>query len=56
METTNNNIKIVRLQSGEDVIADCIEDNENNLVFLDNPMLLVFKRIDRKSTRLNSSH
>ena len=50
METTNNNIKIVRLQSGEDVIADCIEDNENNLVFLDNPMLLVFKRMPTGQT------
>ena len=50
METTNNNIKIVRLQSGEDVIADCIEDNENNLVFLDNSMLLVFKRMPTGQT------
>lgn len=48
--TTNNNIKIVRLQSGEDVIADCFEDADNNLVLLDNPMLLVFKRMPSGQT------
>jgi hypothetical protein len=28
--TPNNNIKIVRLQSGEDIMADIIEDGEND--------------------------
>ena len=35
MQTTNNNIKIVRLQSGEDIIADFIEDNDNDTVLLE---------------------
>jgi hypothetical protein len=30
--TTNTNIKIIRLQSGEDVMADCIEDTEQGTV------------------------
>jgi len=50
METTNNNIKIVRLQSGEDIIADFIEDNDNETVLLDNPMHIIFKRIPTGQT------
>ena len=38
-----HNIQILRLQSGEDIIADCVVD-DNYLVQLNNPMLLVFKR------------
>lgn len=37
-----DNIKIVRLQSGEDVIASCI--HVDNSVTLQNPMLVIFKR------------
>ncbi len=37
-----DNIKIVRLQTGEDIVADCLED-EHHLI-LDNPMHLIFKR------------
>ncbi len=43
-QTTNNTIKIVRLQSGEDIMADMIEDEENDTVLLDNPMHIIFKR------------
>ena len=43
--TTNNNIKIVRLQSGEDIIANFYQDEENGTVLLDNPMHIIFKRI-----------
>ena len=50
MQTTNNNIKIVRLQSGEDIIADFIEDNDNDTVLLDNPMHIIFKRIPTGQT------
>jgi hypothetical protein len=42
MET---NIKIVRLQSGEDVICDYYEDKENGTVLMGDPMHLVFKRM-----------
>jgi hypothetical protein len=48
--TPNNNIKIVRLQSGEDIMADIIEDEENDTIFLDNPMHIIFKRIPTGET------
>ena len=37
-------VKIVRLQSGEDIIASIIEDDETEMVMLNNPMHLIFKR------------
>ena len=43
-QTTNNTVRIVRLQSGEDIIAGMTEDNEGDVVLLDNPMHLIFKR------------
>jgi hypothetical protein len=49
-QTTNNNIKIVRLQSGEDVMADYHADEENGTVLLDNPMHIIFKRISNGQT------
>jgi hypothetical protein len=49
-QTTNNNIKIVRLQSGEDVMADYHADEENGTVLLDNPMHIIFKRISSGQT------
>lgn len=48
--TTNNNIKIVRLQSGEDIVADFIEDTEHDVVMLNNPMHIIFKRIPTGQT------
>ena len=47
MET---NIKIVRLQSGEDVICDYYEDKENGTVLMGDPMHLVFKRMPTGKT------
>lgn len=41
---TNTNIKIVRLQSGEDIIANYFVDDENGTIMLDNPMHIIFKR------------
>ena len=38
----DNNVRIIRLQGGEDIVADCLEDNDQLL--LDNPMHLIFKR------------
>lgn len=43
-QTTNNTVRIVRLQSGEDIIAGMTEDSEGDVVLLDNPMHLIFKR------------
>lgn len=37
-------VKIVRLQSGEDIIAGLIQDSESKMIMLDNPMHLIFKR------------
>ena len=48
--TSNNNIKIIRLQSGEDIIANYVEDNEEDTVLLDNPMHIIFKRIPTGQT------
>ena len=40
-----DNIKIVRLQSGEDVIADYFEDDGTGQVCLNKPMSIIFKRL-----------
>ena len=37
-------VKIVRLQSGEDIIAGLIQDDTSEMIMLDNPMHLIFKR------------
>lgn len=50
MESTNNNIKIVRLQSGEDIIANYYEDEKSESVMLDNPMHIIFKRMSTGQT------
>jgi len=47
MET---NIKIVRLQSGEDIIANYFCDDENQTIMLDNPLHIIFKRLNRGQT------
>lgn len=39
------NVKIVRLQNGEDVIAEYEEKDEEGITFLSNPMELLFKRL-----------
>ena len=40
-----DNVKIVRLQSCEDIIADYMEDVEGSTILLTNPMTLMFKRL-----------
>jgi len=50
METTNSSIKIVRLQSGEDIIADMHQDEEKGIIMLENPMHIIFKRIPSGQT------
>tara|TARA_R110000868_G_scaffold95613_2_gene262856 strand:+ start:271 stop:720 length:450 start_codon:yes stop_codon:yes gene_type:complete len=45
-------VKIVRLQSGEDIIANYIENEENEMVQLDNPMHLIFKRTTKGTVML----
>jgi len=46
----NSNIKIVRLQSGEDIIANYLEDEENDTVLLDKPMHIILKRLPNNKT------
>ena len=38
-------IKIVRLQTGEDIISSIIEDDNSDMVLLNNPMRMIVKRI-----------
>ena len=40
-----NNIKIIRLQSGEDIIANYSIDEESGVVEVTRPMVLLFKRL-----------
>lgn len=46
----DNNIKIIRLQSGEDVIANYVEDAEYEKAILGKPMHVIFKRIPTGQT------
>jgi hypothetical protein len=46
----NSEIKIVRLRTGEDIIASLTTDSTNTV--LDNPMHLVFKRTDKGTAML----
>lgn len=39
-------IKIVRLQTGEDIISKITEDGESDMVLLDNPMRMIVKRVE----------
>lgn len=39
-------IKIVRLQTGEDIISKITEDGESNMVLLNNPMRMIVKRVE----------
>jgi len=43
--TPNNAIRIVRLQNGEDIMANIVQDEDNDTVMLDNPMHIIFKRM-----------
>jgi hypothetical protein len=45
-----NNIRIIRLQSGEDIIANYYEDKENDMILLDKPMHVIFKRMTNGKT------
>ena len=45
-------IKLIRLQSGEDIICTCYEDLETKMVMLKDPMTVIFKRIKNGSLLL----
>jgi len=50
MQTTNTNIKIIRLHGGEDIMANYVADQNNETVILENPMHIIFKRIPTGQT------
>ena len=41
-----NDIKIIRLNDGEDIITEYIIDDKTNSVIMNNPMVLFFKRMN----------
>jgi hypothetical protein len=41
----DNTVKLLRLQSGEDIIADIIEDEQHDAVLVSNPMTVIFRRL-----------
>lgn len=45
-------IKIIRLNTGEDIIASCIFDDENNNVLVDNPMKIGVSRTLKAKTAI----
>ena len=45
METTNNNIKIIRLHGGEDIMAEFVQSKDKETAILHDPMQVIFKRI-----------
>ena len=47
-------IKLIRLQSGEDIICTCHEDLETKMVMLKDPMTVIYKRIKNGSILLIS--
>jgi hypothetical protein len=50
MQLTDNDIKILRLQSGEDIIASHYVDKDTNLIYVDKPMHVIFKRMPNGKT------
>jgi hypothetical protein len=51
----NLNVKIIRLVTGEDVLADFIEDSSDGTSLLSNPMRLVFKRLPTGQNAMHMS-
>lgn len=47
-------IKLIRLQSGEDIICTCHENLETKMVMLKDPMTVIYKRIKNGSILLIS--
>jgi len=54
-KSDNLNVKIVRLVTGEDVLADFIEDSSDGTALLSNPMRLFFKRMSSGQNAMHMS-
>lgn len=52
MSDIQQGVKLIRLHSGEDIIAGITQNTESNLVMLDNPMHLIFKRTSQGTVML----
>lgn len=44
------NVKIIRMQTGEDIMASMKDEGDNETVVLDNPMRIVFRRMPTGQT------
>lgn len=47
--TEQTGIKLIRLNTGEDIIANCIDDEANNTIMIGNPMRVVVRRLSESS-------
>lgn len=47
--TEETGIKLIRLNTGEDIIANCIDDEANNTIMIGNPMRVVVRRLSESS-------
>jgi len=45
-----HNVKLIRMQSGEDIMASMIEQEDSDIIQLDDPMRLVFRRLPTGQT------
>jgi len=47
-----HNIKLIRMQTGEDIVASMYEEENSDMIQLDEPMLLVFRRMPTGQTMM----
>lgn len=47
--TEQTGIKLIRLNTGEDIIANCIDDEANNTIMIGSPMRVVVRRLSESS-------
>jgi len=45
-----HNVKIIRMQTGEDIMASMSDDNDDETVLLNNPIRIVFRRMPTGQT------
>lgn len=45
-----DNVKIIRMQTGEDIMASMSDDNDKETVLLNNPMRIIFRRMPTGQT------
>ena len=47
-----HNVKLIRMQSGEDIMASMVEQEDSDIIQLDEPMRLVFRRLPTGQTMM----